>query len=69
VAPHVLIDAEDPDAVEPALVVDEDSLAFGKDRVVGGVPRDAEPFGDPSNGEGAARRIPRLLHTATDVSW
>jgi hypothetical protein len=39
VAPHVLID------------LDENPLAFGQDRVVGGVPRDPEAFGDPGDGE------------------
>jgi hypothetical protein len=51
VAPDVLIDADDPDAVEPCRVVDQDPLALGEDCVVGGVPRDAETFGDPGDGE------------------
>ena len=42
VAPHVLVDTDHPDAVEPAGLVDQDPLALGQDRVVGGVPRDPE---------------------------
>ena len=51
VPPDVLIDADDGDAVEPVWVVDQSSLAFGEDGVVGGVPRDSEPVGDPGHGE------------------
>lgn len=51
VAPHVLIDADDLHAVEPVGVVDQDPLALGQDRVVGGVPGDVEPLGDPGNSE------------------
>ena len=39
------------DAVEPVRVVDQDALALGQDGVVGGVPRDPEPFGDPGDGQ------------------
>jgi hypothetical protein len=39
VSPHVLIHADDFHAVEPGDLVDEDALALGQDRVVGGVPR------------------------------
>jgi len=38
VAPDVLVDPDRGDAVEPARVVDQDPLALGQDRVVGGVP-------------------------------
>ena len=51
VAPDVLIDADDLHAVEPGRVVDQDPLAFGQDRRVGGVPRHPEPFGDAGDGE------------------
>ncbi len=51
VALHVLIDPEDPDAVEPGLVADEDPLAFGQDGLVGGVPCDTESFSDAGDGE------------------
>jgi hypothetical protein len=39
VAPHVLIDADHRDAVEPCRVLDQHPAALGEDRVVGGVPR------------------------------
>ena len=45
VPPHVFVDPDDLHAVEPAGIVDQDALAFGKDRVVGGVPRDRQPLG------------------------
>ncbi len=48
---NVLVDADGGDAVEPGGVVDRDALAFGQDGVVGGVPGDPEPFGDPGDGE------------------
>jgi len=51
VTPHVLVDPDDLDAVEPVLVVDQHALPLGQDRVVGGVPRDTEPFGDPRDRE------------------
>jgi hypothetical protein len=51
VAPHVLVHADRGDAVEAVLVIDEDPLAFGHDRVVGGVPRDPEAFGDPGDSQ------------------
>ena len=41
----------DRDAVEPVRVVDQHPLAFGEDRVVGGVPRHAEALGDAGHGE------------------
>ncbi len=47
----MLIDPDDLDAVEPGLVVDEDSLTFGQDGGVGSVPRDRESFGDPGDGQ------------------
>jgi hypothetical protein len=51
VPPHVLVDPDHPHALEPAGVVDQDAFAFGQDRVVGGVPRDPEAFGDPGHGQ------------------
>ena len=47
VAPDVLIDAKDPDAVASVRIGDQDPLALGQDRAVGGVPRHPEGFGDP----------------------
>lgn len=47
-APDVLIHG---DAVEAGGVVDQDPLALGEHGVVGDVPRDPEPFGDPGDGE------------------
>jgi hypothetical protein len=51
VPPHVLIDADDLDAVEPGRVVDQDALAFGQHRVVGGAPRHPERFGRAGDGQ------------------
>ena len=50
-APDVLIDANDLHALEPRGVVDQQPIAFGQDRVVGGVPRDPESLGDTGDGE------------------
>ena len=62
VPPDVLIDADHGDAVEPVRVVDQDPLALGQDRVVGGVPRHPEPLGDPGDGQVLA---PRCLPAPT----
>lgn len=51
VAPHMLIDTHDLDAVEAVLFIDQHSLALSEDGVVGGVPRDPEPFSDPGHGQ------------------
>jgi len=51
VRPHVLVHTQDPDPVEPVLVVDQDPLALGQDRVVGRVPPDAETLSDPGDRE------------------
>jgi len=51
VAPYVLIDADDVDAVEAVDVVDQGPLPLGQHGVVGGVPRDTETFGDTGDGE------------------
>ncbi len=51
VTPHVFVHADSGDAVEPGGVLDQDPLALGQDRVVGGVPGNPEPFGDPGHGE------------------
>lgn len=47
----VLVDPDDLGAVEPADVIDQDLLTFRQDGVVGGVPRDPEPFGHAGDGE------------------
>jgi hypothetical protein len=47
----VLVDPDHPYAAEPAGVVDEDTLAFGQDRVVGGVPRHGQTLGVAGDGE------------------
>lgn len=49
VAPHVFVYADRGDPVEPLLVIDQGALALGQYRVVGGVPRDPEPFGATSD--------------------
>ena len=51
VSPHVLIDPDDLHSVEPAGVLDQDTAAFGQDRVVRGVPRHPQPLGDAGHGE------------------
>jgi hypothetical protein len=51
VAPHVLVDADGLHTVEPAGIIDQDPLALGQDRVVGGTPRHPETFGDPGDGQ------------------
>jgi hypothetical protein len=50
-SPHVLVDPDHVDAVEVMLVVDQDLLVLGQDRVVGGVPRNREAVGDPGHGQ------------------
>lgn len=47
----MLVDADDLDALEAALLLDQDSLALGQHGVVRGVPRDTEAFSDPGDGE------------------
>jgi hypothetical protein len=47
----MLVHPDRGDTVEAVLVVDQDPLAFGQDRVVGGVPGDPETFGDPGDRE------------------
>jgi len=51
VPPHVLVDPDHGDAVEPVRTSDQDPLAFGEDRVVRGVPRDPEALGDAGDGQ------------------
>jgi hypothetical protein len=51
VPPHVLIDAENPDPVEPRRVSDQDPASLGQDRVVRRVPRHAKSFGDAGDGQ------------------
>jgi hypothetical protein len=47
----VLVNPDHLNAVEPAGILDQHPLAFSQDRVVGGVPCDAEAFGDPGHGQ------------------
>jgi hypothetical protein len=49
VAPHVLVDADRGDAVEASRVVDQGPFALGQDGVIGGIPRDRQPFSDPGH--------------------
>ena len=51
VPPCVLVDADHLDAVEPARITDQHALALSQDRVVGGVPRHRERFGDAGDGQ------------------
>jgi hypothetical protein len=51
VPPHVLIHTENLHALEPAGAIDQGPLALGEDRVVGGVPRHPEAFGDAGHGQ------------------
>ena len=50
-APHVLIDPDHRDGVEPGRVVDQDPVPLGQDRGVGGVPGDRQGFSDPRDGQ------------------
>ena len=47
--PHMLIDTEDPDTVEPAGDIEEELLAGGQDRGVDGVPRGTEACSDTTD--------------------
>jgi len=51
VAHHVLIHTDRRDVVEPVRVIDQHPLPLGQDRVVRGVPRHRESFGDPGHGQ------------------
>ena len=51
VAPHVLVDPDHGDTVEPVGIIDQDPHALGQDSVVGGVPGDPETLGDSGNGQ------------------
>ena len=77
VAPHVVVHADHGDPVKALLVVNQHTLVFGQDGVVGGVPGDAEPVGDAGHGEvldhdpfqgpsqsGAGQHRPRLCSAA-----
>lgn len=48
--PHMLIDPENPHAVEPAGNIDQELLAGGEDHGVDGVPRRAEACSDTTDG-------------------
>lgn len=54
IPPHMFVNTEDFDAVEACVVVDQQALAFGQHCVVGGVPADAEAFGDTGHGQALA---------------
>ena len=47
----MLVDADHADAIEPGRVIDQDPLALGQDRAVGGVPGDPQALGDPGHRE------------------
>ncbi len=51
VAPDVLVDSDHVDGVEAGRVIDQQPLALGEDSVVGGVPGDVQPGGDPCDRE------------------
>ena len=51
VAPDVLVNANDGDAVKAVRAVDEDTLAVGEDRAVGGAPRHRQGLGEAGDGE------------------
>ena len=51
VPPEMLINPNRGAPPEPGRVVDQDPLAPREDRVVGGVPGDPEPLGDPRDGQ------------------
>ena len=51
VAPDVLVDAEHPNPVEPAGVIDEHAASLGEDRIIGRVPGHPQPCGDPGHSE------------------
>ena len=51
VPPHVLIDPDHGDALEPGRVADQDPASFGQDGVVGGVPRHGVALGDAGDGQ------------------
>lgn len=51
VAPEVLVNTDHADGVEAGWVIDQQLLALGQDGVVGGVPGNPEPGGDPCDRE------------------
>lgn len=51
VAPHVFIDPDRGDTFEPGRVVDQHPVPLGEDRVIRGVPGNAESFSDPGDGQ------------------
>jgi hypothetical protein len=51
VAPDVLVDTDRGDRVEAVFIADQEPVPFGQDRSVGGVPRHAQAFGDPSDSQ------------------
>ncbi len=65
-AHDVLVHAEDPDAVEPGRIIDQDPSVFGELGVVGGVPRDPAALGDSDDGEALNyQRLQRLPQPTT----
>ncbi len=51
VAHHVLINTDHADTLETAGLVDQETLPFGQDRIVGGVPSNSQRLGDRSHGQ------------------
>ncbi|TDO56678.1 hypothetical protein EV651_11265 [Kribbella sp. VKM Ac-2571] len=51
VPPDVLVHADHGNAVEPAWIVDQHAFAFGKNRVVRGVPRHPKTLSHPGHGQ------------------
>jgi hypothetical protein len=47
----VFIDPDHHHPVEPVRIGDQDALAFGQHRVVGGIPRHRQCFGDPGHAQ------------------
>jgi hypothetical protein len=67
VTPHVRVDADYLHAVEPGGIIDEDSLAFGQNTVVGGVLRDPESL--QQRGPGSAHLTGVTPTTTTRGQW
>lgn len=58
VPPNVLMHTDDGHVVGPCRVVDQDPRALDEVGVVGGVPRDPEPFGDPGDSAVSTASVP-----------
>lgn len=55
-APHVLIDPDHPHPVEAVRIGDQDALAFGEHRFVGGVPGHRQCLSDPGHAQVSAHK-------------